>query len=89
MDRTIWHHIRHFKSNIGETTPFSFKGRDVCLFNVSSINGAQPKGRPDHAVIIDSRDDIKDTKHADGSDRTFCFFHMRNSVDSGYLRITA
>ncbi len=41
MDRTIWHHIRHFKNNIGETTPFSFSGRDVCLFNVSSINGAQ------------------------------------------------
>ena len=53
MDRTIWHHIRHFKSNIGETTPFSFNGRDVCLFNVSAINGAQPAGRPDHAVIVE------------------------------------
>ena len=54
MDRKIWHDIKHFTSQIGETTPFVFKGRDYCLYNVSAINGAQEKGKADHAVIVDS-----------------------------------
>ena len=76
MDRTIWHHIRHFKSNIGETTPFSFKGRDVCLFNVSSINGAQPKGKPDHAVIIDNETNRELAHILDG--HYFIFAYVAN-----------
>lgn len=55
MDRSIWQNIRHYKHHIGETTPLIFKGKDYCLYNVSAINGAQPKGRPDHAVIVDRK----------------------------------